>query len=187
MSEGEAVLETERLRLRRLGVEDAPFIGRLLNDADFLRHIGDRGVRTVEEARAYIAAGPVASHREHGFGTDLVVRREDGAPLGVCGIMRKPWLEEPDLAYAFLPEGRGRGWAREAAAAVLADAQRRLGLTSLVAVVTPDNAPSLRLLEALGFERADGVADPTSGAELVLLRWRAARDAPAASAVGGRA
>lgn len=144
-------LSTPRLILRRAGEADAPFILELLNDPDWLRHIGDRGVRTLADARDYIRQGPVAMHARHGFGLDVVALRDDGTPIGLCGLLRREGLEDPDLGFAFLPAHRGRGFAREAAAATLAHAGQALGLRRIVAIVSPGNAASIRLLASLGF------------------------------------
>lgn len=161
------VLETERLILRHFDERDAPFILRLLNEPSFLRYIGDRQVRTLEDARAYIARVPLDSYRRFGFGLYLVVAKEDGAPIGMCGLMQKPWLDDPDIAYAFVPEAGARGYASEAAAAVLDYGRTTLTMKRVVAVVQPDNAPSIRLLEKLGFTFETIVADPYNGAELM--------------------
>ncbi|MGH8028873.1 MAG: GNAT family N-acetyltransferase, partial [Arenimonas sp.] len=111
---------TARLRLRLLAEGDADFALELLNDAGFLAHIGDKGVRTREDARAYLCNGPLASYAAHGFGLWGVEPREGGALLGMCGLLQRDWLDAPDLGYAFLPAARGRGIAREAAEATLA-------------------------------------------------------------------
>jgi len=145
------VAETERLRIRRLAASDAAFILALLNDPDFLRHIGDRDVRTIGDAEAYIENGPVASYRAHGVGLYLVVERATGAPAGICGVLRRPTLEDPDLGFAFLPAFRGRGYALEAAGAVMRHAAAERGIDRLVAIVSPGNDASTRLLAKLGF------------------------------------
>lgn len=149
------MIESERLHLRQLRATDAAFILELLNDAAWLRHIGDKGVRTLEDARAYIANGPAASHARHGFGLDLVERKSDSAPLGICGLIQRDTLPDVDVGYAFLPQFRGAGYAAEAVAAVIEHARRSLGLRRIVAIVAPGNHASIRVLEKLGltFER----------------------------------
>lgn len=155
------VLETPRLILRRLAEDDGPFMLGLLNDAAFLRYIGDRNVRTGEDARAYIRNGAMASYEQHGHGLYLVVTKEHGEPVGTCGILRRETLPDPDLGFAFAEAHRGKGYGREAAAAVLEHAKASLGMTRVAAIVSPDNAPSLRALELLGFafERMVRMAD----------------------------
>ncbi|MGE5244625.1 MAG: GNAT family N-acetyltransferase [Betaproteobacteria bacterium] len=145
------VIETERLLLRRLTVEDAAFILDLLNQPSFLRFIGDKNVRTLDAAREYILNGPVASYDRLGFGLYLTVRKTDEAPLGICGLVKREGLEDVDLGFAFLPQFWSKGYAFESASAVLAYARATLGLARIVAIVSPDNAASIALLERLGF------------------------------------
>lgn len=149
------VLDTPRLVLRRLEPGDADFILALLNDPDWLRFIGDRGVRTPDDARAYLLRGPIASYARHGFGLWRVERKEDGAPAGICGLVDRDGLDDVDVGFAFLPAFRGKGYAFEAASATLAHARDALGLSRVLAIVSPDNARSIALLEKLGlrFER----------------------------------
>lgn len=144
-------LETPRLVLRELRAGDAAFILTLLNDPDWLRYIGDKQVRTLADAAGYITQGPAAMLARHGHGLLCVERRDDGVAIGLCGLLRREGLDDPDLGFAFLPAGRGQGLAREAAAAVLADGRARLGLGRIVAITTPANESSMRLLRRLGF------------------------------------
>jgi ribosomal-protein-alanine N-acetyltransferase len=145
------ILTTARLTLRDLGDQDAAFILRLLNEPSFIRNIGDRGVRTLEDARGYIARGPVASYARHGFGLYLVERRQDGQPIGICGLLRRDELTDPDLGFAFLPEYWSQGYARESATAIQRHASEVLGLPRLLAITNPRNGGSIRLLGKLGF------------------------------------
>jgi len=145
------VFETDRLILRRLSGEDAAFILKLVNDPLWLRFIGDRGVRTLEDARAYILKGPVAMYERVGFGLYLVEHKRDGVPLGICGLIKRDGLDDVDLGFAFLPEFRAQGYAYESAAAVLAYGRNVLGLKRIVAITSPDNERSVHLLEKLGF------------------------------------
>ena len=150
MAAGLKVLDTPRLSLERFAPEDAPFILALLNDPDWLRYIGDRGVRTLEGARDYIVNGPMAMYAREGFGLWKASRRDTGEPIGMCGLIKRPTLDDVDLGFALLPAHRGQGYAREAASACLAFARDILGLRRIVAIVSPDNAASLQLIAALG-------------------------------------
>jgi RimJ/RimL family protein N-acetyltransferase len=114
------LLETSRLELRRLSEDDAPFILALLNEPSFIRNIGDRGVRTIDDARGYIAQGPMASYARFGFGLYLVELREPRTPIGICGILKRDQLPDPDIGFAYLPAYWSKGCAREAAEAVKA-------------------------------------------------------------------
>ncbi len=135
--------------------DDAPFVLELLNDHDWIRFIGDRGVRTVEGARDYIEKGPAASYTKNGFGLYLTALKASGEPIGICGLIKRDTLEDVDVGFAFLPAFRGQGYALEASTAVMAYGRGTLGLTRIVAITVPENLSSIRLLEKLGlrFER----------------------------------
>jgi RimJ/RimL family protein N-acetyltransferase len=145
------ILETDRLVLRPLFEADAGFVLRLLNEPSFLKHIGDKGVRTREDAVAYIHDGPMRSYARFGFGLYLVALRATNRPIGLCGLLRREALEDVDVGFAFLPDARGKGYAFESAAAVLAYGRASLGLTRIVAIAAPENDASIRLLQKLGF------------------------------------
>lgn len=145
------IAETARLIFRRLDEDDAPFILELLTDPDWLRYIGDKGVRDLDGARRYIAEGPVAMYAKHGFGLFVVGRKPSGAPMGLCGLIRRDGLDDVDVGYAFLPRFRGCGYAEEAAAEMLRFARERVGLGRVVAITNPENERSIRVLERLGF------------------------------------
>jgi RimJ/RimL family protein N-acetyltransferase len=150
-----SLLETDRLALRELTPADAPFILELVNDPDWLRYIGDRGVHTLEHAVTYIENGPASMYARYGFGLWLVELKASGEPLGLCGLLKRDFLEDVDIGYAFLPHYRGEGYALEAAAGVLEYAGATLGIRRVLAIVTSENERSARLLEKLGlhFER----------------------------------
>ena len=143
-------LETARLALRHLTPADSAFILELVNDPDWLRFIGDRGVRTLADARAYIEKGPMKLYECLGFGLDVVALR-NGMPIGLCGLIKRDSLEDVDIGFAFLPAFRGRGYANEAACAVRDYAIEVLALERIVAITAPENDASARLLERLGF------------------------------------
>ncbi|HEX6103531.1 MAG TPA: GNAT family N-acetyltransferase [Alphaproteobacteria bacterium] len=145
------LLRTDRLILRRVTSADAPFIRSLVNDPDWLRYIGDRGVRTLEDARAYVRNGPARMYETYGFGLYAVERRSDGAVMGLCGLIKRDTLPDFDLGFAFLPAHRGQGYAREAAAMVLTEARDAFGLSRVLAITSLDNERSMALLESLGF------------------------------------
>ena len=143
------VLETDRLVLREVMEADAPFVLALLNSAGFIENIGDRGVRTEDEARAYIRERVIDSYRQHGFGMWLVL---DGArPVGLAGLVRREGLDMPDVGYAFIADAWGRGYAQEAAAAVLAHARGKLNIPVLAAITSPENFASMAVLRKIGF------------------------------------
>jgi len=145
-------IETGRLRLRMFAERDDEFILRLLNQPSFLRFIGDKKVRTVEDARNYIQTGPVDNYKRYGFGQYLVQLKDSNKPIGMCGLVKRDTLEDPDLGFAFLPEAWGKGYAFEAASAVLAHSRDALTLNRVLAIAIPDNEASIKLLNRLGFE-----------------------------------
>lgn len=184
MAADSTILETPRLRLRRLAEDDAPFMLALLNDEAFLRFIGDRNVRTDEEARAYIRTGAMASYEQHGHGLYLVVSKESGEPVGTCGILRREPLPDPDLGFAFAAEHRSKGYGREAASAVLEYARTSLGMTRMAAIVSPGNEPSLRVLASLGFAFERMVRMAETEPEILYLACELDGRAPAGIASG---
>lgn len=155
------VIETERLNLREATEADAPFVLELLNDADFIRNVADRGVRTLEDARRYVAEKFVEGYRRDGFGFWVVESKEANTPAGVCGLVKRDVLPGVDVGYAFLPAFRSKGYASESASAVMCYARETLGLGLLYAIVNPENALSVRVLEKLGmrFERMVRLSD----------------------------
>lgn len=169
------VAETERLILRHIAPTDAAFVHALQTDPDFLDQIGDRGGATVEDAHRVIAERFQASYRDHGFGMYAVEGKAEGIPLGMAGLVRRDGLEHVDIGYAFLPAGRGRGYAREAARAVMALAADK-GVGPVVAIVTPGNTGSIAVLESLGLVADRPVRMPGADADVMLYVPRAMRD-----------
>ncbi len=144
------VVETARLGLRELTSDDAPFMLDLLNQPSFIENIGDRGVRTIEQARAYIENGPVASYARHGFGLYLVVVKDGGEAAGICGLVKRDTLDDVDIGFVLLPAHWKKGYAVESARAIKDYAARVVGLRRLVAITSPANWPSIRVLTAIG-------------------------------------
>jgi RimJ/RimL family protein N-acetyltransferase len=156
------IAETERLVLRELSADDAVFICELLNDPSWLRNIGDRKVRTPQEAEQYIEDKMIGSYKFLGFGMYLAELKNGGAPIGLCGLVKRDSLPDPDVGFALLPRFWNCGYAFEATKAVMSYARTVLKLSKLLAIVKPDNVSSIRLLERLGFCQ-EGVYRPASG------------------------
>jgi RimJ/RimL family protein N-acetyltransferase len=144
------ILETERLTLRHATLDDGEFVLRLLNEPSFIRFIGDRGVRTADDARRYIAERFIASYEQHGFGLWVVERRHTPGAIGISGLVKRDALPDPDIGFAFLPEFWSQGYAYESAAAVKDFALGTLRLSRLLAITNPDNTGSIRIVEKLG-------------------------------------
>ena len=170
------VLQTPRLALREMTDDDAEFVLVLLNDASFLRYIGDRGVRSLDGARDYIRKGPVASYRRNGFGLYLVELKGTGESVGTCGLVRREGLDDVDIGFAFLPQYRTQGYATEAATAVMMHARDVLGFTRIVAIASPDNDRSANVLRKIGlrFERMIRLTE--NEPEIKLFAWEARRE-----------
>ncbi|EKE68108.1 GNAT family N-acetyltransferase [Gallaecimonas xiamenensis] len=160
------VAQSPRLWLQLLGEKDAPFVLELVNQPAWIANIGDKGVRTLDGAKRYLAEGPLASYRQHGFGLYLVSLK-DGTPIGLCGLLKRDYLDHPDIGYALHSGHWGQGYAREAARAVL-DLARQKGLGTLLAITLPQNQPSCALLETLGFS-LDGLTQVPGGSEALRL------------------
>ncbi len=166
------VFETDRLLLRRLTVDDSPFILRLLNEPSFLEHIGDRGVRNLADAKQYILSGPVASYDTHGFGLFLVELKAGRTPIGICGLLKRDALDDVDIGFAFVPESWAKGYAFESAQATLAYAHDIHHLKRIVAITSPENVASVNLLVKLGFYFDRMVLMPSDKAEVKLFAKR---------------
>ena len=163
-------IETERMLLTELSDDDAGFILRLVNEPSFLRYIGDRGVRTLDDARRYISQGPVASYATHGYGLLRMGLKPDRTPIGMCGVLRRDTLPEPDLGFSMLPAWWSKGYALEAAAAVMQHARASAGVGRVLAITNVDNDPSIRLLGRLGFrfEKLVRLGDDTADLRLFV-------------------
>ena len=154
------ILETERLVLRQLTPADAPFILELLNDPLFHRFVGDKGIRTVEGARDYIISGPIASYAQHGFGLFHVAHKQTGVPIGMCGLLKRPVLEDVDVGFAYLPQFSGQGYSTEAALAIMQYGYTVIGLKRIVAITAPDNAASQNVLRKIGLRHTQTIQLP---------------------------
>jgi RimJ/RimL family protein N-acetyltransferase len=144
------LFETERLSLREFTPDDAPFVLQLLNDPDWHRFIGDRGIRTEGGAREYLVNGPIAMYATRGFGLWRVALKADDTPIGMCGLIKRDTLEYVDIGFAYMPAFRGQGYALEAAQATLDFGRDQLGLKRILGITAPDNEPSIALLEKIG-------------------------------------
>lgn len=169
--ESNQILHTARLTLRRLTLEDARFVLELLNEPDFLNFIGDRGVRSVEDAKGYISRTAISAYERYGYGMLLVGTKETGESVGICGLIRREFLEDAEIGFAIHSKFGGLGFASEAAAAVMNYGLRELKLDRIVAIVTGDNVRSIRVLEKSGLEFEKKITWPDDGTELDLYAF----------------
>ena len=163
------ILETKRLFLRELEAErDAAFVNELLNTPKFLKYIGDRNVRSDEDAAKFIHERYRASYRDHGYGL-WAVETLEGVSVGMCGFVKRDYFDDPDVGFAFLPEHERNGYGYESAAATMMHGRDRLGFTKVLAITSLDNDASVGLLTKLGFTD-DGVIEP-QGEKLRLFSF----------------
>lgn len=163
------ILETERLILSEYENSDAAFIMELLNTPSWLQFIGDRNIKSLDDARNYILNTPVASYRKNGFGLYSVKLKDGNIPIGMCGLIRRESLEDVDIGFALLPQFEGKGYAYEAAAAMLDYAKTHLKLKRIVAITNIDNVSSIRLLEKLGLKFEKNIKFEKEEKELKLF------------------
>ena len=157
------ILETDRLILRQFTTADTAFIIELLNSPGWLKFIGDRQVRTTEEATNYLLNGPIKSYHEHGFGLSLVAAKTSNTPIGMCGILKRANLQLPDIGFALLPQFEGQGYAFEMASAVVTHAKEIWNVSEICAIVMPSNPGSISLIEKLGFKKRESfISDNTN-------------------------
>jgi RimJ/RimL family protein N-acetyltransferase len=163
------ILETDRLRLREFNTGDIAFIIELLNSEGWLKFIGDRNVRTTDQAKAYLENGPLKSYAANGYGLSMVERKEDNKPIGMCGILNRDTLENPDIGFAFLPDFSGMGYALEIVSATLRYAKSDLKILKVLAITLPNNTRSISLLEKVGFTFKKTIRSPDGTQDLSLF------------------
>ncbi|NCF74145.1 MAG: GNAT family N-acetyltransferase [Gammaproteobacteria bacterium] len=149
------LMETDRLRMRPVTVEDTALMLAIWNDPAFIENVADRGIRTAEQARDAIEAGAQKLFEDYGYGPYCMSLKANGTMIGICGLFKRENIEYPDIGFGVLPDYCGKGYAGEAAMAVVDFARDSLGISILTAIVSPTNTPSIRLIKKLGldFER----------------------------------
>ena len=160
-------LTTERLTLRWFTEADADLMLAVWNDPGFVRHVGDRGIRTLDGARDALVHGILAMYRDHGYGPYRVSTKDGGEPMGICGLFRRDYLDDPDIGFGLLPEYCRKGYAFEAALAVL-DEAKTMGLDRVTAIVSPENLASIGLIEKLGLSLAERMRPPGEQQDVFL-------------------
>jgi RimJ/RimL family protein N-acetyltransferase len=164
------IFETDRLRVREFTPDDAAFILALVNSPGWIKFIGDRNIKTIDQAKTYLKNGPIKSYHDNGFGLWLVETKDTITPLGMCGILKRETLDHPDLGFAFLPEYIGKGYGFEAATATVAFANEKLKLPTLAAITVPFNQKSIRLLEKVGMKFSKRMCLANNPEELLLYQ-----------------
>lgn len=143
------ILETERLIVREVDDSDAAFLRDVVNIPEFIKYVGDRGVKTMDDALKY--AGKITDHyAEHGYGIWVVEIKETGEKAGLCGLLKRDHLDAPDIGFSFLPAFWSKGYAYESAIATMEYGRDRLGIKKILAITSEDNTSSIKLIEKLG-------------------------------------
>ena len=169
------IKETKRLLIEQATLTDSDFFFTLLNSPTWLQYIGDRGIETQQDAITYIENSLMTSYSEHGFGLWKVSLKESGVPLGICGFLKRDYMEHPDIGFAILPKFEGKGYMTEAAKAVLEYGKLELGLQKVLAVTTGENQSSRQLLATLGFKEDGTIELPKT--DTVFIRFAKTLDA----------
>ncbi len=159
---------TQRLKIRPFILQDFPFILEITNDEDFMTMIGDKGIRSPDDAEKYLLQGPLKSYDEHGFGLMAIDLLTTGQTIGLCGLIQRSFLPIPDLGFALLKDHRRMGYGFESGTAIGIMAFRRLGIKEIGAISKPNNKASLTLLKKLGFKNAKRIFSP-EGEKLLYL------------------
>lgn len=163
------LISTDRLFIRKFDLNDAEFIYQLLNSEAWIKYIGNRNIRNLEDARNYIANSPLYFYQKFGFGPYLVALKDRYEPIGMCSLIKRDTLNDVDLGFAFLDPFIGKGYAYEASKAIIEFSEKTLALKKLVAIALPDNTASLKLLEKLGFRYQNNIQFPNETEELMLF------------------
>ena len=163
------LLETERLVIQHFSLSDAPFIFELLNTPSWLKYIGDRKIKTLEDAEKYLLNGPIKNQGTVEFGLSLVKTKNENRSIGMCGLIKRDTLKDIDIGFAFMPQYEGKGYAYEAASALITKAKNTLNINRIVAITVAYNHSSIKLLEKLGMVLEGNIYMKGDDEELMLF------------------
>ena len=161
--------ETERLIVREFTIDDGAFVFELMNSEGWLNYIGDRYIKSIADAEAYIEEKYLPSYELNGYGAYVIVLKETGIAVGSCGLYKRENLEHPDLGFAFQTEYVGKGYGFEASQGVMQYAKKMLGIHIFLGITTPENIPSIKLLEKLGLKKKGRFSFNDTTEELILF------------------
>ena len=162
------ILETHRLQLAEADLNDAEFIFKLLNSPNWIQYIGDRGIKTLDDAKKYIQNSLIKSYTENDFGLYVMKRKDMHETIGLCGLIKRDELEHPDIGFAILPEFENKGYTCEAAAAILKHADEKLKLKTILAITSKENVKSIKVLEKIGLHYTSLTTLPNEDIEILL-------------------
>ncbi|MEP7231008.1 MAG: GNAT family N-acetyltransferase [Ginsengibacter sp.] len=136
----------ERLILNLLTLDNRDFVKRLVNTPGWLDFIGDRNVHTDDDAIAYI--NKIRNTQNLYYW--VVSIKNENTPIGIISFLKRDYLENFDIGFAFLPEYNGNGYAYEAAKEVLVIVSKDPRYAAILATTVPKNTNSIKLLTKLG-------------------------------------
>lgn len=164
------IAETDRLLISKFSILDAPFFLELTNSPNCLKYIGDKNLKTVEDAKNYLTNKTIKSYDDFGFGFyKLELKEENNKPIGTCGLAKRPELEDTDIGFAFLPKYEGKGYGFEASKAIIKLAKEHYNLEKISAITVSYNKNSIKLLEKLGLVYEKRIKPFDDGEELLLF------------------
>ncbi|CAA6816798.1 MAG: Ribosomal-protein-alanine N-acetyltransferase [uncultured Aureispira sp.] len=162
------IYETERLFLSPTTVDDAAFVLELLNSPKWIQNIGDRKVRSLEEAEAYISTKMLPQLEALGFSNYTLIRKTDGAKIGSSGLYSREGIEGVDIGFALLPGFERQGYSFEAANKLMELAKGPFQLSKVSGITLQTNKASQGLLEKLGLKFSKLIRLPDDPEELML-------------------
>ena len=166
----ELTYQTERLILQQTTVDDAALILELLNTPKWTEFIGDRNIRNIEDAEAYINNTILPVIKKNGFGNFTILRKSDKVKIGCCGLYDREGVEGIDIGFAFLPQYEKLGYAFESAFKIKEIAVNEFKLERLSAITNRKNVGSQKLLEKLGLKFLEIITLPESDEKLMLYK-----------------
>ncbi len=169
MNQVKRIIVTNRLIICEANIEDSKFFKKLLNSPNWMEFIGDRGVKTDKQAVNYINSSLINSYKEHGYGLYKMCLKESSIPIGICGFVKRDYLDSPDIGFAILPEYEGKGYTTEACKATLAYGKSALKLESILGITTQKNSKSQHLLNKIGLQEVGKIKPKGSKEELLLF------------------
>ena len=162
------ITETNRLVIEKAELPDSSFFLKLMNSPNWIQFIGDRGIHNEDAAAEYIQKNLISSYEKHGYGLYKMSLKADGTPIGICGFVKRDYLDHADIGFGILPAYEGKGYTSEAAMALMTYGQQVLQLQPILAITTVENKGSRRLLEKIGLEEI-GTVQPGDQKEDLLL------------------
>ncbi len=162
------ILQTERLVIKEATLDDGAFFFRLLNSPNWIEFIGDRGINSEEDAIQYIQESLIESYVNLGFGLFKMILRENNKPIGICGFLKRDYLDHPDIGFAILPKYERMGYTLEAAHSLKDYGENQLGLNPILAITTSKNVGSQQLLNKIGLKYIKIVKPSQDGEDLML-------------------